>query len=54
MINNFKIFLSENLQFLVLKLSIYLNRCVFVTMRLQEYMESKGPDQAVPLIVCLC
>ena len=34
-IKNFRVFLSENFQFLEVKLSIYLNRCVFL-MRLDE------------------
>ena len=34
---NYKNFSSENFQFLVVKFSIYLNRCVFIMCRLENY-----------------
>ena len=34
---NIGIFLSENFQFLVVKFSIYLNRCVFVMLRIDRF-----------------
>ena len=41
---NIRVFLSENVQFLEVKFSIYLNRCVFVMYRRVFVM---GPDYPV-------
>ena len=44
---NIRVFLSENFQFSEVKLSIYLNRRVFVMAKtcLRAYADSKGQDQ---------
>ena len=36
---NISFFLSENFQFLEVKFSIYLNRCVFIMFHILKYLE---------------
>ena len=50
---NIRIIFPENFQFLEVKFSIYLNRCVFVMERLGTTSQNKWPNGKIKIMLCV-